>query len=68
MWTLARSLSSLMENEERDISKLTCSFKRPVYLPSKVQVTKWCEDEVGVQVTVSDHQNKHKHMAMSVTF
>ena len=68
MWTLARSLSSLMENEERDVSKLTCSFKRPVYLPSKVQVTKWCEDEVGVQVTVSDHQKKHKHMAMSVTF
>lgn len=68
MWTLARTISVVMQNEDKVLSQVDCYFKRPIYLPSKVQLITYCETENACNVDVVDEEQAYTHLNAQLTF
>lgn len=68
MWTLARTVSVVMENESKPLRQLTCQFKRPIYLPAKVQLVKSSESDTAVTVDVINSERTQNHLKVQIEY
>ena len=67
MWTLARAISLIPLQHEQAFTEVNCRFKRPVLLPSQVNVFQIDIDEQQTTLEVTDIDGRYDHLVANVT-
>ena len=67
MWTLARAISLIPLEHEQTLATVSCRFKRPIFLPSQINVFQITVDQQRLSVEVTDIENAHEHLVADVT-
>jgi len=67
MWTLARSISLIPLADTQVLTKVDCRFKRPVFLPSQINVYQTSVNPQRTKLDVMDKRSRHVHLDADVT-
>ncbi|GEA11873.1 hypothetical protein KUL49_22480 [Alteromonas sp. KUL49] len=63
MWTLAQSISSAATAVTGEITEIQCSFKRPIPLPSSIEVLQHSKTDHIIDISVADSSHTETHLS-----
>ena len=66
MWTLARTISLVPIQQAQAITEVNCRFKRPVFLPSQINVFQMGINEQQTKLDVTDIDGVYEHLIADV--